>query len=102
MKWLIDVKFYYHNIKNSSIAVTNLLTVKSLLTNKESLTLKIKNKFFYKNYETKFIKKNIFFLNYIFDFLFWYSYRVFSYTFFLIKKIFINVIFKNRNLISSL
>ena len=81
--------------------MTDLLSVKSLLLNKESLTLKIKNKFIYKYKEKKFITKDLLLLYCIFDFLFWYSYRVFSYTFFLIKKIFINVIIKTRSILNS-
>jgi hypothetical protein len=101
-KWLIDVKFYNDYLKNSSIVVTDLLSVKSLLLNKEALTLKIKNKFLLKNKEKYYIKKKFSILYYFFDFLFWYSYRVFSYTILLIKKIFINVIIKIRSLLNSL
>ena len=88
LNWLIDVKFYYDYLKKSSIIVTNLLSIKSLLLNKESLTLKIKNRFIYKYKEKRIITKNFFFLYSIFDLLFWYSYRVLSYMILLIKKFF--------------
>jgi hypothetical protein len=102
LNWLIDVKFYYHYLKKSSIVVTDLLSIKSLLLNKESLTLKIKNKFIHKYKEKKFITKDLLLLYYIFDFFFWYPYRVFSYTIFLIKKIFNSVIIKTKSLINSM
>lgn len=97
LSWLIDVKFYLQQLRLTRIVVTDLISVKSLLRNKESLTLKIKNKFILYSKEKRIITKEKFYIYSIFDFPFWYSYRIFSYTFFLFKKLFINLVIKKKN-----
>jgi hypothetical protein len=97
LKWMIDVKFYNQYLKASSIIVTDLISIKSLLFNKESLSLKIKDKFIIQFKEKKYISKKFFFLYSTFDFLFWYSYRIFSYGSLLIKNILIKVKKKIRD-----
>lgn len=97
LNWLIDVKFYLQHLRSTRIVVSDLISVKSLLLNKESLTLKIKNKFFLHGKEKRIITKEKLYIYSILDFPFWCCYRIFSYTFFLLKKLFINLVIKKKS-----